>query len=48
MSQSPTEHLLVPVASGADARATATELTQYPFDRITVVTGQVSNKYKDV
>lgn len=37
MSQALMEHLVVPVANEEDARATATALTQYPFEQITVV-----------
>lgn len=37
MSHPPTEHLVVPVANEADARATATALTEYPYGRISVV-----------
>lgn len=37
MSQSLTDNLIVPVATEEDARVTATALTEYPYDQLTVV-----------
>lgn len=37
MSRSLTDHLVVPVANEEDARATATAVKEYPYDRITAV-----------
>lgn len=37
MTHSLTNHLVVPVATAEDARATAIALTEYPYDQITVV-----------